>query len=149
MQITEPATLGTVAVIGGGISGLACGHYLSRAGARVTLFEASDQLGGLGTFFDYRGLPLERFYHCMLPSDRHLLSLLQEIGLDGEAYWKETSFGFMRDGRLYPLNTAVDLLRFDPLLFGAFALFVGAMSVAVLPVAQPIGLGLVPLTLFF
>ncbi len=117
MQITEPATLGTVAVIGGGISGLACGHYLSRAGARVTLFEASDQLGGLGTFFDYRGLPLERFYHCMLPSDRHLLSLLQEIGLDSEAYWKETSFGFMRDGRLYPLNTAVDLLRFDPLPF--------------------------------
>jgi protoporphyrinogen oxidase len=51
----------------------------------------------------------------MLPSDRHLLLLLQELGLEQETYWKETGFGFASGGRIYPLNTAVDLLRFDML----------------------------------
>src|SRR5262245_54004270 len=108
---------GRVAVIGGGIAGLSAAHFLAAAGARVTLYEASDQLGGLGTFFDWRGIHLERFYHCMLPSDRHLLALLKDIGLEQRAYWKETGFGFMRNGRLYGLNTPAELLRFDVLPF--------------------------------
>ena len=35
-----------VAVIGGGVSGMAAAHYLSQAGCAVDLYEASDQLGG-------------------------------------------------------------------------------------------------------
>src|SRR5512137_2283747 len=39
-----------IAVIGAGISGLACAHELARADARVTVFERSRGLGGrLGT----------------------------------------------------------------------------------------------------
>jgi protoporphyrinogen oxidase len=106
---------GRVAVIGGGIAGLSAAHFLAAAGARVTLYEASDQLGGLGTFFPWRGIHLERFYHCMLPSDRHLLAVLKDIGLEQHTYWKETGFGFMRNGRLYGLNTPAELLRFDVL----------------------------------
>lgn len=106
---------GRVAVIGGGVAGLACAHHLARAGAEVSLFEASGLLGGLGTYFESGGLSLERFYHCMLPTDRHLLALLDEIGLGDQPYWKETSFGFMSEGRLYGLNTPMDLLRFAPL----------------------------------
>ncbi|MGE0798209.1 MAG: FAD-dependent oxidoreductase [Lautropia sp.] len=113
----DAAGPGSVAVIGGGIAGLAAAHALARAGAAVTLFEASDRVGGLGTFFEYRGHPLERFYHCMLPSDRHLLPLLSELGLAADVYWKETSFGFLRGGRLYRLDTPQDLLRFAPLPF--------------------------------
>lgn len=104
-----------VGVIGGGISGLATAHGLSKGGARVTVLESSSELGGLGGVFDVDGVPLERFYHCMLPSDRHLLALLRDIGLDTQVYWKETSFGFMREGRLYGLNTPLELLRFSPL----------------------------------
>lgn len=105
----------SVAVVGGGISGLAAAYWLAKAGARVTVYEASDQLGGLGTFFQYRNVLLERFYHCMLPSDRHLLGVLRELDIDDQIYWKETSFGFMRDGRLYGLNTPLELLKFGPL----------------------------------
>lgn len=104
-----------IAVIGGGIGGLVSAYWLAKAGARVTVYEASDQLGGLGTFFKYRNVSLERFYHCMLPSDRHLLGVLHELGLDDQIYWKETSFGFMRGERLYGLNTPLELLRFSPL----------------------------------
>ncbi|UJP06419.1 MAG: NAD(P)/FAD-dependent oxidoreductase [Nitrosomonas sp.] len=104
-----------IAVVGGGISGLVSAYLLAKAGARVTVYEASDQLGGLGTFFQYRNVHLERFYHCMLPSDRHLLGILRELGLEDQIYWKETSFGFMQNGQLYGLNTPLELLRFSPL----------------------------------
>lgn len=113
--MTAEGNVPHVGVVGGGIAGLAAAYFLSSAGVRVTLLEASDQLGGLGTFFAYRDAFLERFYHCMLPSDGHLLGLLRDIGLGSETYWKETSFGFMRGTRLYPLDTPADLLRFDVL----------------------------------
>ena len=115
---TGPAgvgAVGRVAVIGGGIAGLASAHFLADAGARVTVYESTDQLGGLGTFFPWRNRFLERFYHCMLPTDDDLLALLSAIGVREHVYWKPTGFGFMRRGRVYPLNSPRDLLRFDVL----------------------------------
>jgi protoporphyrinogen oxidase len=114
-ELGTAVTTWSVAVVGGGISGLVAAYWLAKAGARVTIYEASDQLGGLGTFFQYQNVSLERFYHCMLPSDRHLLGVLHELGIDDQIYWKETSFGFMRDGKLYGLNTPLELLKFSPL----------------------------------
>lgn len=104
-------------IIGGGISGLAVAYYLTAAGKRVTLIESSAELGGLGTWFEYRSKSLERFYHCMLPSDKHLLSLLDDLELTQHTYWKNTSFGFMHEGSLYGLNTPLELLKFSPLPF--------------------------------
>lgn len=106
---------GRVAVIGGGIAGLASALRLARGGARVTLMEAGGELGGLGSAFEWQGVPIERFYHCMLPSDAHLLPLLAEVGLADEVYWRQTSFASLRGQRLYPLNGAADLLRFGVL----------------------------------
>jgi len=105
----------TVAVIGGGISGLAAAYRLAQGGASVTLYEASHDLGGLGTFFQHDGRTFEKFYHCMLPSDEPLLALLSELGLRDEVYWKPTSFGYWHDDEVLPLNTPKDLLKFTPL----------------------------------
>ena len=107
----------TVAVIGGGISGLAAAWRLARSGATVTLYESSPQFGGLGTFFEHEGRTFEKFYHCMLPSDGPLLALLREIGLERDIYWKPTSFGYWHNGDVLPLNTPKDLLKFTPLDF--------------------------------
>lgn len=104
-----------VAVIGGGISGMTAAFYLVRAGKQVTIFEASDQFGGLGTFFPYRDTYLERFYHCLLPGDENLLTLLRDLGMDDRVYWHTAEFGFMHKGVLYGLNTPMELLRFSPL----------------------------------
>src|SRR5437870_53442 len=60
------------AVIGGGISGLASAVRIAGLGARVTLYEGESFLGGLGTTFPYGDTHLERFYHCILPSDAAL-----------------------------------------------------------------------------
>lgn len=106
-----------VAVLGGGISGLTAAYRLGEAGASVTVFEASDRLGGLGTWFEYEGLTLDRFYHVILDSDEHLLGLLERIGLTDQVRWSETAMGFFVRGRCYPFNSAVDLLRFRALRF--------------------------------
>lgn len=105
----------TAIVVGGGISGLAAAYRLTRAGIGVTLLEASDQLGGLGTFTELDGRTIERFYHCVMPTDEHLLPLLDELGLAEGVRWAPTRMGMISDGRRYPFNTAVDLLRFRPL----------------------------------
>jgi protoporphyrinogen oxidase len=107
----------TTAVIGGGISGLASALRLAGPDSPVTLFEGEDFLGGLGTTFPYRGGHLERFYHCILPHDHALLALIAELGLRDQLLWRETAMGFMYRRRVYPLNTALDLLRFGPLSF--------------------------------
>lgn len=100
-------------VLGGGISGLATAERLARAGVAVTVLESSDQLGGLGTFFRYDGLCVERFYHCVMPTDEHLLALLERIGVG--VRWAPTTMGMVVDGERLPFNSALDLLRFRPL----------------------------------
>ncbi|MFD4675661.1 NAD(P)/FAD-dependent oxidoreductase [Lentzea sp. NPDC058450] len=106
-----------VVVIGGGICGLATAHRLAREGLAVTLLEASDQLGGLGTFFESRGRSVERFYHCVMPTDAALLALLDEVGLRESVGWKPTSMGMIVGGEHRSFNSALDLLRFRPLSF--------------------------------
>lgn len=115
--MTSSTIPSTAAVIGGGISGLVTALRLAQSGTRVTLFEASGHLGGLGTFFEYEGRTFEKFYHCMLPSDGPLMALLEQLGLKEEVYWAPSSFGYWHRGSIYALNTAKDLLRFKPLPF--------------------------------
>lgn len=105
----------TCLVLGGGIAGLAAAHRMARAGVSVTLLEGSDQLGGLGTFAEVGGTTVERFYHCVMPSDTHLLPLLEELGLATSIRWARTTMGMVTDGRRYAFNSALDLLRYRPL----------------------------------
>jgi protoporphyrinogen oxidase len=114
----ETAAPRTVCVLGGGIAGLTAAYRLVQQGFKVTLFEGTDQLGGLGTFFGYQGRTFEKFYHCMLPSDAPLLALLEDLGLAQDVYWKATSFGYAgASGQIHRLNTPLDLLKFAPLPF--------------------------------
>lgn len=105
-----------IAILGGGISGLAASRRLLQAGHRVTLYEAAAGLGGLGsTFRSHEGHELERFYHCLLPTDDALLAHVRELGLEDRVHWRETHMGFTYAGDAYALNTPLDLLRFAPL----------------------------------
>jgi protoporphyrinogen oxidase len=104
-----------VAVIGGGISGLASALRISRLGHPVTLFEGESFLGGLGTTFPYGDGDLERFYHCILPDDDALIRVIEDVGLGDELLWRGTDMGFMYRGSVHSLNTPLDVLRFSPL----------------------------------
>lgn len=104
-----------VIVIGGGISGLTVGYRLAKAGVPVHVVEAGDQLGGLGMGAEIDGIEIERFYHCIMPTDEHLLGLMNELGIAENVQWRETTMGMNIDGRRYSLNTPADLLKFTPL----------------------------------
>lgn len=111
----RPGATPRVLVLGCGIAGMAAAHRLAGAGVDVELLEASDQLGGLGTFFRSGTDDVERFYHCIMPTDDSLLRLLEEIGVASQVQWRRTTMGIVVDRRRYAFNTALDLLRFSPL----------------------------------
>ncbi|KUI31177.1 oxidoreductase [Mycobacterium sp. IS-1496] len=106
-----------VVVIGGGISGLTAAYRLTRASVPVHLVESAGRLGGLGMGGEIGGVEIERFYHCVMPTDEHLLPLLEELGLAGDIRWQQTTMGMNVDGHRFDFNSAVDLLRFTPLRF--------------------------------
>ncbi len=106
-----------VAVLGGGISGMATAFGLARAGIAVTLIESEASLGGLGLSYESPVGRIDRFYHCILPTDRHLLGLLEQLDLMDQVDWKRSGMGFFHRKRRYSLNTPWDLLRFGALPF--------------------------------
>jgi protoporphyrinogen oxidase len=104
-----------IAVVGGGVLGLVLGLRLAALGHRLELIEADPVLGGLAAPCDYGEFVWDRFYHCILPQDEHLLALLDELGLGDELRWTSTRTGYWADGTSYPMNNNRDFLRF-PLL---------------------------------
>lgn len=104
-----------VVVIGGGLLGLSTGYYLARAGHRVTVLEAGDRLGGLATDVEVAGTHIDRFYHCILNADHHLLGLIDEVGLKDEMRMHPVRAGFHTAGKTFPISTPLDLLRFPAL----------------------------------
>lgn len=58
-------TARTIAIIGGGPSGLTCAYFLALMGHRVTVFEARKQLGGMMRY----GIPAYRFPRERLDED--------------------------------------------------------------------------------
>ena len=57
----------------------------------------------------------DRHYHVTLLSDKHLRSLLVELGLESDMEWVETRTGFYTDGRLHSLSNSLEFLTFPPL----------------------------------
>jgi protoporphyrinogen oxidase len=106
-----------IAVIGGGLTGLALALRLSREGCTVTVFEREARFGGLATWQEYGAFDWDRFYHVILPSDVHLLAFLRDIGLGTYLRWARTLTGFFVDRTFHSLSSGLDFLRFKPVNF--------------------------------
>jgi len=104
-----------IGIIGGGITGLTAAFSLLREGFDVTVLEAGSQIGGLTTHHDFGPFSWDKFYHCILTSDSALLKLIDDLGLSSELHWTETKTGFLANGNLYSMSSALDFLRFPPL----------------------------------
>jgi protoporphyrinogen oxidase len=101
-----------VGVVGGGFTGMVLAYRLAERGHAVTVLERDRQLGGLATHHDYGPFVWDRFYHCILPSDSHLIRVLKDIGLAGDLRWRRTLTGFYVDHRLHSISSAFEFLRF-------------------------------------
>jgi protoporphyrinogen oxidase len=105
----------TVGVLGAGVLGLTCALRLAQAGESVVVLEKESVPGGLAAGFPVGGAHLERFYHHLFGTDRSIVALIGELGLGADLHWGTPNTSVLRDGRCYPLNSAMAVLRFDPL----------------------------------
>lgn len=80
MRETDTRT-GHVVVIGGGIAGLAAAHRLLGTGARVTVLEASDRLGGKLLPGAIEGVRVDLGAESMLARRPEAVALAREVGL--------------------------------------------------------------------
>lgn len=104
----------SVAIIGGGFTGMVAALRLAQAGAKVTLIESAGELGGLAASFEIQGEPLEKAYHHLFRTDGDILKLIHELGLEDRLEWRESSVAIYRDGKLWPFMSPRDLLAFGP-----------------------------------
>jgi protoporphyrinogen oxidase len=104
-----------IGVVGAGLMGLAVADRLAELGHSVTVYERDSQPGGLATWQDFGPFVWDRFYHVILPSDRHLIALIRRIGLEDQLNWAPTGTGYYVDRTFYSLSTGADFLRFPPL----------------------------------
>lgn len=105
-----------LAVIGAGVAGLTCAHRLAQGGHAVDVYERWPGLGGQAATLDLgEGRRLERYYHHLFTSDRHISELYAELGMPDELEWHPSSVAFFLEGRTWPFTTPAHLLRFAPL----------------------------------
>lgn len=112
-----------IAILGGGMSGLAAAYDLTKKGHLVTVFEKENILGGLAAGFKEKNWEwyLERTYHHLFSNDHDILNFASEIGFD-DIFFQSPQTASLYElphlpaGRqVFPVDTPQDFLRF-PLL---------------------------------
>nr|WP_251128963.1 protoporphyrinogen oxidase [Exiguobacterium sp. s152] len=73
-----------IAIIGGGITGMAAAYYAKQAGAHITLYEASDRIGGKIKTVYRDGFVLECGPDGYMARKPTLTELITELGLDDD-----------------------------------------------------------------
>mmetsp|Transcript_39255 Transcript_39255/g.90417 ORF Transcript_39255/g.90417 Transcript_39255/m.90417 type:complete len:604 (+) Transcript_39255:50-1861(+) len=78
-----------VAIIGGGLSGLACAKYLAEAGHEPVVYEARDVLGGkVSAWQDKDGDWIETGLHIFFGAYPNMMNLFKELGIEDRLQWK-------------------------------------------------------------
>jgi len=106
-----------IAIIGGGFTGLVAAYKLSKAGFDVSIFEKAPCIGGLASGFNIHGNNLEKTYHHIFKTDKEIISLARELGVDKKLNWLDSSIGLFLKNKFYAFTTPFDLMKFSPLSF--------------------------------
>jgi protoporphyrinogen oxidase len=77
----------------------------------VSLWERGSRLGGQAAAFPVAGSHLEFFYHHLFQSDRAIADLADEVGVGDKLMWLPSNVGYFAEGKIWPLNGALDLLK--------------------------------------
>ncbi|MDJ0553837.1 MAG: FAD-dependent oxidoreductase [Microcoleaceae cyanobacterium MO_207.B10] len=96
----------SVAIIGGGLAGLACAYQLSQRGFAVTLLEKSPQLGGKIASWSVQvgeeKFMMEHGFHGFFPQYYNLNSLVEELNISDNFQSLEFYSVVFRDGKYQP-----------------------------------------------
>ena len=93
-----------VAVVGGGITGLATARLLRQAGLDVTVLEAAERLGGKIQTLEWQGVPVEAGPDTFLARVPWAVELCRQLGLGDDLVAPATGKAFLWIGdRLRPL----------------------------------------------
>ncbi|MFB6201006.1 MAG: NAD(P)/FAD-dependent oxidoreductase [Halorhabdus sp.] len=104
-----------IGVVGGGMAGLAAAHRLQEQGYDVTVFEASENLGGLAATYETAGDPIEQFYHHLSKSEETIVEWIEELGLGEDLQWRYGSDAYYVDGVVHPMDKPWEILAYPHL----------------------------------
>jgi protoporphyrinogen/coproporphyrinogen III oxidase len=101
---SRPSGRSAVAIVGGGISGLAAAYLLRDAGVTVTVLEGSPRLGGKLAVSEVAGVAVDAGAEALLARRPEGTGLIADLGLAGELEAPgTTSAGIWTRGRVRPL----------------------------------------------
>jgi len=103
----------SVAIVGGGISGLSTAYYLSKAGISSTLIEARPRLGGVIQTEHIQNCVVEAGPDSFISVKPWAMDLISELGMASEVIGSndhERVTYIRRHGRLVPLPDGVQML---------------------------------------
>jgi protoporphyrinogen oxidase len=103
-----------IAIIGGGLAGLAAAHRLADNHS-VTIIEKDDTLGGMVQSYHINGYYIEKYYHHFFSSDTELIELIDELNLTDRVVWLTGTTGYYWGGRAYPMSTPFEIVKFPPM----------------------------------
>ena len=109
-----------IAIIGAGIGGMAAAYDLARAGHNVSIFEASDYVGGLASGFkeSHWDWWVEKYYHHWFATDHHILGLIDELGWREEVIFPRPYTVMYYKDKFYPFDSIPAALMFPGLGWG-------------------------------
>ncbi len=109
-----------VAIVGAGIGGMAAAYDLVRAGCQVTIYDSSNQVGGLASGFKLPNWDwsIEKYYHHWFSSDQHILGLIRELGWQDQVLFPRPYTVMYYNGRFYPFDAIPQMALFPGLGWG-------------------------------
>ena len=95
-----------VAIIGAGFGGMAAAYDLRKAGHEVIIFESADFVGGLASGFKEPqwDWSVEKFYHHWFASDKHMLGLIEELGMSADVIFPRPYTELLYNHKWYPFD---------------------------------------------
>ncbi|MBL6966241.1 MAG: NAD(P)/FAD-dependent oxidoreductase [Anaerolineales bacterium] len=120
-----------IAIIGAGIAGMSAAYDLVSAGHSVTIYEASEKVGGLASGFKepHWDWSVEKFYHHWFASDAHMFGLIEELGLSAKVLFPRPYTVLLHNEKWYPFDSMLQALLFPGLGWGLDKIRFGLVGV--------------------
>ena len=109
-----------IAILGAGFGGLSAAYDLVRHGDQVTIYEASDHVGGLAAGFKEPNWDwsVEQYYHHWFASDKHMLGLIDELGWSNKVLFPRPFTVMFYHEKFYPFDSILKAIFFPGLGWG-------------------------------